>query len=108
MLPAFDPYTSYAVNHSAPSGPVVIPNGVVFCTGYSETTPSVVIRPNTLQAVNQSAPSGPGPMLLRKKIPGTVNNVGTPEDVMLPTYSATMLNHSAPSGPNVIDRKSVV
>src|ERR1700683_3396887 len=59
MLPA------YSVNHSAPSGPAVIPKGSLFWgvdTGNSAvTTPAVVMRPILLieYSVNQRAPSDP-------------------------------------------------
>src|SRR5258707_8123073 len=54
-----------SVNHSAPSGPVVMPMGQprAVGTGKSVITPSVVMRPILLatlgDSVNHSAPSGP-------------------------------------------------
>jgi hypothetical protein len=51
------------VNHKAPSGPAVIPNGRLagVVTGYSVITPAVLIRPILLLSVsvNHMAPSGP-------------------------------------------------
>jgi hypothetical protein len=52
-----------SVNHSAPSGPAVIPWGeeAAVVTAYSVTKPAVLIRPILFPtaSVNQSAPSGP-------------------------------------------------
>src|SRR5258705_1447076 len=61
IRPIFWAFTS--VNHSAPSGPVVIPYGSLLAVGiaYSVIAPEVVIRPifPATVSVNQSAPSGP-------------------------------------------------
>ena len=52
-----------SVNHSAPSGPAVIPCGLLAAVGSvnSLIAPAVVIRPMRLPycSVNHSAPSGP-------------------------------------------------
>src|SRR5258708_34975930 len=64
--PILLPFSS--VNHRAPSGPAVIPWGVLLAVGMmnSLTTPAVVIRPILLPAgplmVNHTALSGPAPM----------------------------------------------
>ena len=49
------------VNQSAPSGPAVIPTGVIHGTGYSVTSPSRLIRPIRSPPIsaNHTAPSGP-------------------------------------------------
>jgi hypothetical protein len=70
-------FPRYSVNHSAPSGPAVIPEGKLFAvgTGYSVITPAVVMRPILLaeeNSVNHTAPSGPA------VIPqGALSKVGT-------------------------------
>src|SRR5579871_2497221 len=55
-----------SVNHSAPSGPVVMSHGPLYDagTGYAVIAPDVVILPilPELVSVNQSAPSGPAVM----------------------------------------------
>ena len=61
MRPILLPLSS--VNHSAPSGPAVMPYGMLSAPGsaYSVISPAVVIRPILLplDSVNHSAPSGP-------------------------------------------------
>src|SRR5215471_5476919 len=94
-----------SVNHSAPSGPVVIPQGLLFSVGMvnSVTAPVVVIRPILPRIpVNHSAPSGPvaiSPLLAV----GIANSVTTPvvviRRILPPTPS---VNHKAPSGPVVM------
>src|ERR1022692_3928704 len=84
---------SRSVNHRVPSGPLVIPQGLLSLVGtaHSLTSPVVEIRPIAARAdsVNQRAPSGP------KAIPlaygggwavgsGTLNAVTWPSKVMRP------------------------
>ena len=54
-------FAPVSVNHSAPSGPAVIPWGEEFAVGIGNSvrTPAVVRRPILFPSVNQSAPSGP-------------------------------------------------
>jgi hypothetical protein len=99
-----------SVNHTLPSGPVVIPNVPPVEPGNSVITPAVVIRPMlSVLSVNQRFPSGPtviprGPL----KGVGMGNSVMTPVVVIRPMllapYSA---NHRFPSGPAVIPRGAV-
>src|ERR1700690_4010358 len=58
------------VNHKAPSGPAMIPDGPV-TWGYSVMAPAVVIRPILLplSSVNHKAPSGPA-TISSAKAPG--------------------------------------
>src|SRR6266545_1983522 len=94
-----------SVNHSAPSGPAVMPRGELLRLGManSVTLPPVVIRPIWLRldSVNHSAPSGPvvmprGPLLAL----GMGNSVMTPPVVIRPIWSLpNSVNQSAPSGP---------
>jgi hypothetical protein len=54
--------TNSSANHSAPSGPTVIPDGLLLGVGVrnSFTTPSGVMRPiRSSPHVNQTLPSGP-------------------------------------------------
>jgi hypothetical protein len=68
MTPAvvIRPILPPSVNHSAPSGPAVMPWGKLLAVGIinSVMTPAVVIRPILLPvfSVNHSAPSGPAVM----------------------------------------------
>src|SRR5208283_5103045 len=60
ILPIFPPVGS--VNHKLPSGPDVIPNGLLpEATAYSVIIPSIVILPiwSAYGSVNQRLPSGP-------------------------------------------------
>src|SRR5438309_1757124 len=82
MRPILLPPKPASVNHSAPSGPAVIPNGSLAGVGtrYSLRLPEVVMRPSllALASVNQSAPSGPA------VIPnGSLAAVGTGNSVMV-------------------------
>src|SRR5207249_3811881 len=59
LFPLFDP----SANHSAPSGPTVMPYGwlLAVASGYSRSCPLVSMRPMAFPpfSVNHSAPSGP-------------------------------------------------
>jgi hypothetical protein len=62
-------------NHSAPSGPFVIPNGMeLFGSVWLVTTPAVVMRPIELYVwlVNHKAPSGPAVIPLGPEMLGSV------------------------------------
>src|SRR5262249_3069366 len=96
-------------NHSAPSGPVVIPKGPLLGLGIGNSviTPAVVIRPILLVSfsVNHSAPSGPVVISQVPRPVGIGNSVITPAVVIRPILLAPFsVNHSAPSGPVVIPR----
>jgi hypothetical protein len=99
-----------SVNHSAPSGPAVMPDGLprVVGIGNSVMRPAVVMRPILLAtkagSVNHKAPSGPDVMLEGRLLAvGTGNSVITPVVVMRPTWLVPFsVNHSAPSGPVVM------
>ena len=96
-----------SVNHSAPSGPAVMPDGPPPGMGYSMITPEVVIRPILLteDSVNHSAPSGPavmpkGPLAERRDgVFGDHPGGGDPSDL---GWRNSSVNHSAPSGPAVM------
>src|ERR1035438_10106471 len=76
------------VNHRAPSGPAVIPNGPTSAgIGNSVITPVVVMRPMLLAVLsaNQRAPSGPAAMHpVSLDAVGIGNSVTTPAVVMRP------------------------
>src|SRR5580700_8069761 len=94
----------WLVNHSAPSGPVVIPSGSSASgTGYVVITPLVVIRPIALpnKLVNHSAPSGPTVICCGKLMRESAYLVTCPLVVILPIDPRPSVNHSAPSGPTV-------
>ena len=102
-----------SVNHKAPSGPVVMPQGWAFGLGRANSVilPSVEIRPifPLSDWVNHSAPSGPvvippGPLFSV----GIVNSVTAPVVVVRPILPRASVNHSAPSGPVVISPLFVV
>jgi hypothetical protein len=95
--------SEYSVNHSAPSGPMVIASGELVPLGikyWLVITPPVVIRPILLgSSVNHNAPSGPtipcGPLpLVGIGIVVIVPPVVI-HPMLFPEYST---NHSAPSG----------
>ena len=98
-----------SVNHSAPSGPAVMPLGCCSPWGRvnSVMTPAVVIRPILLpvDSVNHSAPSGPAVMARGALVAvGMANSCddarsGDPPDLVARCVS---VNHSAPSGPAVM------
>src|ERR1700722_7252958 len=100
---------STSVNHSAPSGPTVIPAGPALAAGIenSVTKPVVVMRLMLLaRSVNHSAPSGPV-VIPRAVLPtvGIGNNSTAPAVVTRPIFAPSTevsVNHSAPSGPVVI------
>src|SRR5258706_577627 len=102
-----------SVNHSAPSGPVVMPSAKVRGVGIGNSviTPAVVMRPilpgtDSLAktSVYHSAPSGPVVINWGTLgVVGIVNSVITPAVVMRPTLPVfNSVNHSAPSGPVVM------
>src|SRR5258706_12994878 len=102
-----------SVNHSAPSGPVVMPSGVLRGVGIGNSviTPAVVMRPilpgtDSLAkpSVYHSAPSGPVVINWGTLgVVGILNSVIAPAVVMRPTVPVlNSVNHSAPSGPVVI------
>src|SRR5437762_2990517 len=94
------PLELYSVNHRFPSGPAAMPEGKLegVGTGYSVTTPPVVIRPMLLPAnsVNHRLPSGPAVMSTGP--PPAGYSVMAPSVVirpmLLPPYS---VNHRFPS-----------
>src|SRR6266481_2542133 len=69
-----------SVNHSAPSGPVVMTCGVLRGVGIGNSviTPAVVMRPTlpVLNSVNHSAPSGPVVMTSGKLLAGRDREIG--------------------------------
>src|SRR5260370_587859 len=85
-----------SVNHSAPSGPVVMPMGTLKVpgSGNSAITPAVVMRPILLpfSSVNHSAPSGPE-VMARGALPpvGTLNSLTTPPVVIPPLSTPSFL-----------------
>jgi hypothetical protein len=105
-----------AVNHSAPSGPVVMLPGTLFpVRGNSVTSPDIVIRPinppqqGEVEAVNHIAPSGPAviPSGTLFELLGMEYWVIEPEVVIRPMnppqqFEVAPVNHSAPSGPGAI------
>src|SRR5215813_694015 len=95
-----------SVNHRAPSGPSVIPEGSpdAVGTGYSVNTPEVVTRPILLptSSVNHNAPSGPDTIVVGElpEVGGT-NVVATP-DVVIRVIPLPPANQRFPSGPVVM------
>jgi len=66
---------AYSVNHSAPSGPTVIPDGELDLVGmgYKVPTEAAVMRPMLpLPTVNHTAPSGPTVIALGPPVLGLV------------------------------------
>src|SRR5580700_1986530 len=100
--------TPYSVNHSAPSGPMMIDCGWLLAVGmgYSVNTPAVVIRPIKFRSVNQMAPSGPV-NTPRGVVPAILLSVTAPAVVIRAMKPAASVNHSAPSGPEVIPNGEV-
>ena len=78
MRPILLPLNS--VNHSAPSGPAVMPKGSLPAVGIGNSviTPAVVMRPIllALRSVNHSAPSGPAVMPAGKLLAVVIGNSG--------------------------------
>ena len=97
------PITSaeYSVNHSAPSGPVVIELTPAEGPWSAEMDPLVVIRLILLPVLpspNHRVPSGPTVIPVRKLVTGC-----TGYSVMGPILAVPCsVNQSAPSGPAVI------
>src|ERR1022692_2104311 len=99
MRPILLSYVS--VNHSAPSGPLVICEGPPLGAGTenSVTSPTVVMRPIALGSVNHNAPSGPtvipaGPPPLFGE--GTGYSVIAPAVVIRPTFWPSIPYTTAP------------
>src|SRR5580658_3392577 len=85
----------YAANHSAPSGPVVMPMGpesalVPVGNGYGVTTPVGLILSMLLLTlrVSHNAPSGPAAMSELDSPPG--NTLAVPVVVIRPTWLAAV------------------
>ena len=94
----------WLLNHSAPSGPSMIPVGFEMPRPLKSVTfPLVVIRPIVLlpPLVNHSARSGPAVIPAGKEIPRRLKMVAFPRTVIRPIESLPLVNHSAPSGPTV-------
>jgi hypothetical protein len=95
-------------NHSAPSGPAVIPSGLIKAVGseYSVIVPEVVIRSILfpLPSTNHKAPSGPAVILAGElDVVGMPNSVTAPDVVIHPTLLAlSSVNHNAPSAPTAM------
>src|SRR5882762_9501744 len=94
-----------SVNHSAPSGPVVITLGKLLAVGIrkSVATPAVVMRPILLApepgSLNHNAPSGPV-VMLPGNLPAVAvaNSAITPSGVHRPTVlGGPAVDHRAPS-----------
>src|SRR5437879_4569194 len=95
----------HSVNQILPSGPAVIPAGVLEAVeiGYSVSPPLGVIFPILLplNSVNQMFPSGPAAMALGF-VPVVGNSLTVPVVVMLATWlTSYSANQSLPSGPAV-------
>jgi hypothetical protein len=98
---------SELVNQSAPSGPVVIPPGMLV-TATVENAPEVVILPRLFDVLpNQMAPSGPEvidtglSISVLSKVEMTPDVVIRPIELLGPLL-VRLVNHSAPSGPEAI------
>src|ERR1700728_3252940 len=102
MRPTFDPFCS--VNHMPPSGPLVIPQGLLFAfgRGNSVITPWVVMRPIrfALGSVNHNSPVCPAVIPSKSQQPDTGNSTMNPEVVILPMLlPLCSVNQRAPSLP---------
>lgn len=101
------------VNHSAPSGPVVIPPLFSGEIVNSVIAPVVVIRPTLppTPSVNHKAPSGPVVMPSGPGGPGSLISISCKFSAvavigMRPIlFDVNSVNHSAPSGPVVMECK---
>src|SRR5713101_8651302 len=96
-----------SVNQRLPSGPVVMPNGLLLAVGMknSVTAPAVVMRPILLASysVNQRFPSGPAAMSKLRVVESKGNSVTTPAMEIRPILLALdWLNQRLPSGPVVM------
>src|SRR5688572_8539447 len=102
------PCSLILVNHRAPSGPAVMPNGYLVLGVANEViAPAVVMRPieprRGLLLVNHRAPSGPAVISSGLMMLGCVKMVTAPAVVIRPIESQyEMVNQRAPSGPVVI------
>ena len=98
MRPTALPWLS--VNHSAPSGPAVIIDGIPGARGTPSISPWVVMRPTRSEpiAVYQSARSGPA-TIPNGALPAANANVRcSPSGVMRPiAWSPERVNQKAPS-----------
>src|SRR6266568_3119246 len=106
------PSPGVTVNHSAPSGPAVMPAASVSATGRVNWRMCPLagliapIRPS--DSVNHIRPSGPAVMSKGKVLPATGNSVITLAVVIRPILLAlNSVTHSAPSGPTAIRRGSL-
>src|SRR5437588_8250876 len=96
--------TLNSVNHRLPSGPTVIPLGILLAvgTGNSVMLPPVVMRPiSPTDSVNQRLPSGPA-VMPTGSLPavGTGNAVKAPPVVTRPmAFALNVVNQRLPSGP---------
>jgi hypothetical protein len=83
-----------SVNHSAPSGPAVMPYGPLLLVGIGNSVivPAVVIRPILLlfNSVNHSAPSGPA-VIIQGKLLFVVGRIA----MGLPLASSTTARHAS-------------
>jgi hypothetical protein len=110
----------YSVNQIRPSGPAVIPSGLLFAVGTGISRTSLlevafgVMRPTRLwsvpaTSVNHRFPSGPAVMPDGETLavgmgissPAPICPAVVMRPILLPKYS---VNHSRPSGPVVIPR----
>src|SRR5215831_13162754 len=110
-------YVPSSANHNAPSGPAVMPSGPLTAgLAKLDAAPLVVIRPMVLLLlVNQRAPSGPAVMPAEWWIAAPVKVVMVPLTDIRPMeparpgmLTATLVNHSAPSLPTVMEDGSTM
>jgi hypothetical protein len=91
------------VNHIAPSGPGVMPNGLLpGGRGYSLVVPLVVIL-SAQYSLNHRAPSRP-PAICSRPLLGlrTANSLRTPAGVIRPIHPSASVNQRAASDPTAI------
>ena len=100
-----------SVNHSAPSAPAAMPDGLLSRVGVGNSviTPAVVMRPMLFvpASVNQSARSGPATNWIGLASTGNAKLVTSPDVAIRPMAGADFLvertvNQTAPSGPVVM------
>src|SRR5258708_34898727 len=95
-----------SVNHSAPSGPILMPMGPLLTVGIGNSviTPAVVMRPMLLLFTNHSAPSRPAVVPIGAlAVPGIGNSVITPAGGPRPAaFGLGFAGHTGPRRPRFL------
>src|SRR5438874_572241 len=111
MRPIFKTFGLFSVNQTLPSGPAVMPIGLLKGVGIANSViaPAGVMRPIRLASYsrNQTLPSGPPVIAIAGlDVGGNGNSVTTPVVVIRPialAAKAHSVNHRLPSGPEAME-----